>query len=182
MYSKLNPEHTVPTLDDNGGVIWDSHAICAYLVDKYAKDDSLYPKDLLLRAKCNQRLIFDAAILFRPLRAGSVAVFRDGATEISQDKINNMYEAYDLLEGVLVDDFLVGETLTIADICAMGSIISMDVVYAPIASDKYPKITAWLERLKKQPFYADVEQNGKYVLQYKHKIEELMEANKNRST
>lgn len=31
-----------------------------YLVDKYAKDDSLYPKDLTVRARINQRLFFGA--------------------------------------------------------------------------------------------------------------------------
>lgn len=29
-------------------------------VDKYAKDDFLYPKDLAIRAKINQRLYFGA--------------------------------------------------------------------------------------------------------------------------
>ena len=65
---QLNPQHTIPTLDDNGAVIWDSHAICTYLVSKYGKDDSLYPKDLLVRAKVDQRLHFDTGILFARLR------------------------------------------------------------------------------------------------------------------
>lgn len=176
----MNPEHTVPTLDDNGNVIWDSHAICAYLVDKYAKDDSLYPKDLYLRAKCHQRLFFDASTLFQRMRAASYSVFKEGCSEISPDKIKAMYDAYDLLEAILNDDFLVGSSLTIADICAMGSVNSMDQLYAPISSDKYPKIAAWMERMKKQPFYAAVEQNGKHVADYKQLIEQLKEANKNR--
>lgn len=54
----------MPTLDDKGFIIWDSQAICAYLVDKYGKDDKLYPKDLQLRARCNQRLFFNASSLF----------------------------------------------------------------------------------------------------------------------
>lgn len=49
-------------------MIWDSHAICTYLVSKYGKDDSLYPKDLLVRAKVDQRLHFDTGILFPSLR------------------------------------------------------------------------------------------------------------------
>lgn len=175
---KLNSEHTVPTLDDKGSVIWDSHAICAYLVDKYAVNDSLYPKDLVLRAKCNQRLFFDAAILFQRMRAASYSVFKDRCSEISQDKIDAMYAAYDLLEAILIDDFLVGNSLTIADVCAMGSVTSMNLLYAPISPSKYPKISAWLERLKKQPFYVDVEQNGKYVVDYKQLVDQLKEANK----
>lgn len=59
-FLKINPQHTVPTLVDNGVSIWDSNAIIIYLVDKYGKDDSLYPKDLSVRARINQRLFFGA--------------------------------------------------------------------------------------------------------------------------
>lgn len=42
-----------------------SRAILGYLVDKYAKDDSLYPKDALKRAVVNQRLHFDLGTLWQ---------------------------------------------------------------------------------------------------------------------
>ena len=77
----MNPEHTVPTfVDDDGFVIWDSQAICGYLVDKYAKDDKLYPKELKLRAKCNQRLIFNATNLFERLRDIGTPIYTKGCT------------------------------------------------------------------------------------------------------
>lgn len=42
-----------------------SHAIAIYLVEKYAKDNYLYPKnDLRLRSVINDRLFFDASFLF----------------------------------------------------------------------------------------------------------------------
>jgi len=41
-----------------------SHAISAYLVGKYGKDDALYPKDLQKRAIVDQRLHFDTGVLF----------------------------------------------------------------------------------------------------------------------
>lgn len=65
---KLNPEHTFPTLNDYGVYIWNSHVIVTYLVGKYGKDDSLYPKDLVLRAKIDERLHFDNGMLFTRLR------------------------------------------------------------------------------------------------------------------
>ncbi|XP_060519359.1 glutathione S-transferase 1-like [Cylas formicarius] len=67
-YLKINPQHTIPTLDDDGVILWDSHAIVAYLVGKYAKDDSLYPKDLAKRGLIDSRLHFDTGYAFAALR------------------------------------------------------------------------------------------------------------------
>lgn len=64
----MNPQHTVPTLDDDGNVIWDSHAIMGYLVNKYAKDDSVYPKnDPYKRAIIDQRMHFENGIVFNEI-------------------------------------------------------------------------------------------------------------------
>ncbi|XP_031639307.1 glutathione S-transferase 1-like, partial [Contarinia nasturtii] len=63
-FIKLNPQHTIPLLDDNGVLITDSHAICGYLVGKYGKDDRLYPKDLVKRAQVDAHLHFDSGHLF----------------------------------------------------------------------------------------------------------------------
>lgn len=63
-YIKINPQHTVPALDDNGKIFWDSHAINTYLIDKYGGNDLLYPKDLYKRAVINQRLFYDCSVHF----------------------------------------------------------------------------------------------------------------------
>lgn len=66
-FLKLNPQHTIPTLVDNNFAIWESRAILGYLVEKYAKNDSLYPKDPQKRAVVNQRLYFDMGTLYQRL-------------------------------------------------------------------------------------------------------------------
>ncbi|KAF2889239.1 hypothetical protein ILUMI_16934, partial [Ignelater luminosus] len=63
-FLKINPQHTVPVLVDDGKVICDSHVISTYLIDKYGKDDSLYPKDLYKRALVNEKLYFNIGSLF----------------------------------------------------------------------------------------------------------------------
>ena len=68
----MNPQHTVPTIDDNGLYLNESRAICAYLVNQYAKDDSLYPKEPKIRAVVDQRLYFDVGVFYQ--RFGKVYV------------------------------------------------------------------------------------------------------------
>lgn len=164
-------------MDDNGFVVWDSHAVCSYLVDKYAKDDTLYPKDLQLRATCNQRMYFDAASLFSRLSGFSAPIRLKGATEIPKEAIEPVNETYDILEAFLVTDpFLVGQSLTIADICVALSLPFLEN-FVPFDAKKHSKILAWLDRVNKTiPFFEQM--NGKYKKQYNDYIMGILEENK----
>lgn len=41
-----------------------SRAILSYMVSAFAKDDSLYPKDVRVRALVDQRMMFDLGTLY----------------------------------------------------------------------------------------------------------------------
>lgn len=62
---QINPQHTIPTIDDHGLILWESRVILTYLCSSFAKDDSLYPKDVRARALVDQRLQFDLGTLYR---------------------------------------------------------------------------------------------------------------------
>lgn len=64
-FLKMNPLHTVPTMDDDGLYLGESHAIGPYLIQQYGKSDDLYPRDdLRNRARIDQMLHFDNGILY----------------------------------------------------------------------------------------------------------------------
>jgi glutathione S-transferase len=52
----LNPRHTVPTIVDDGHVLWESLAILEYLDERHAAGPKLYPGDAKSRARV-RRLI-----------------------------------------------------------------------------------------------------------------------------
>ena len=64
-FIKINPQHNIPTIDDNGFYLNESRAICGYLVHEYAKDDTLYPKEAKKRALVDQRLYFDMGVFYQ---------------------------------------------------------------------------------------------------------------------
>ena len=61
----MNPQHNIPTVKDGDFVMNESRAAAAYLVNKYGKDDSLYPKDAETRARVDQRLYFDMGVFYK---------------------------------------------------------------------------------------------------------------------
>lgn len=160
----MNPQHTVPTLDDNGFIIVDSHAICTYLIEKYAPNHALYPKDLEKRTTVDARLYFDTGFLFARMRFLYEPVLYHGQVP-SQDRVEYMQKAWPLLEGFLANgDYLAGNELTIADFCAVATVSSVNET-ATIDPVKYPRLTAWLQRLAKLPYYQEKNGNGADGLQ-----------------
>ncbi|XP_053692126.1 uncharacterized protein LOC128740591 [Sabethes cyaneus] len=158
-FLKLNPQHTVPVLDDNGTILSESHAIMIYLVSKYGKDDSLYPKDLVQQAKVNAALHFESGVLFARMRFLFESILFGGSGELPVEKTEYIKKAYQLLEDTLVDDYVAGKALTIADFSCVSSFASV-IGVVPLDKTKHPKCSAWLERLKQLPYYEEANGSG----------------------
>lgn len=63
-FLKLNPRGQIPVLIDGDFVVAESRAIMAYLVNAKKPGSPLYPVNSKLRARVDQRLYYDAAVLF----------------------------------------------------------------------------------------------------------------------
>lgn len=160
-FLKLNPQHTIPVLDDNGTIVSDSHVICSYLADKYAgENDSLYPKDPSKRRLVDARLFYDCGHLFPRLRFIVEPIIYFGVSEVPEDRVTYLQKAYDGLEHCLATTpYLAGSELTIGDLSSVAT-VSTAAEFAPIDADKYPKLTQWLQRLQALPYYKETNQEG----------------------
>lgn len=164
---------------DGETIVWDSHAIITYLVDKYGIENKLYPKDLAVRAKVNQRLFFEASSLYPKLREVIVSILFQNGTMPSKETVDTMHKTLDILEIFLaIDHYLVGNGWTIADISVANSILLLKV-FAPLNSEKYPKILAWLDRVNKNiPHFAEI--NGTFPVIFAQSVTATAERNKSK--
>lgn len=152
-FLQLNPIHTVPTLDDDGFVVWDSHAIVQYLVEKYGQTDDLYPKGLKERTIVNQMLFFETDLLFPSLARAVRPVFYDDVTEIPEDKLADIETSYGFLETFLQNrTYIASDVVTVADICALATVSTISIFHS-INEQKYPKLKQWYEDLTNKDFY-----------------------------
>ncbi|KAH8370449.1 hypothetical protein KR093_003572 [Drosophila rubida] len=160
-YLKKNPQHTIPMLEDDEQYISDSHAIITYLARKYGKDKALYPNDLYQSAIVDQRLHNDSSTMFTStLLAISKPLMFAGQTVIEKSKIAAVADVYALVETLLDNNnYVAGTHLTIADFSFITTIVTLMVFLVP-DSEKYPKLNAWLKRIKELPYYEEASGAG----------------------
>ncbi|XP_017474960.1 PREDICTED: glutathione S-transferase 1-1-like [Rhagoletis zephyria] len=156
-FLKINPQHTIPTLVDNGFSIWESRVILIYLAEKYGKDDSLYPKCPQKRALVNQRLFFDLNLY---------SCFAEYYYPIARDKQPPVPESLTKLQGQLefLNTFLEGQTyvannsMSIADFTLLASVASFEATGIDLS--KYPNIIRWYQHCNKTLPGADENKEG----------------------
>ncbi|XP_049856670.1 glutathione S-transferase 1-like isoform X2 [Schistocerca gregaria] len=144
---KKNPQHTVPLLEDNGLYISESRAIIMYLVSKYAKDDSLYPKDINKRVLVDQRLFFDQDLYHRMSNV-IMPIFQGKDVEPSNiKKANDSLETLNrMLDG---KQWLAGDKVTIADYSVAITLSALEFhPNSGVDATKQPHVMQWLSRVE----------------------------------
>ncbi|XP_070072552.1 glutathione S-transferase D2-like [Drosophila takahashii] len=146
-FVKINPQHTIPTLVDNGFAIWESRAIAVYLVEKYGKDDSLYPKDPKKQAVVNQRLYFDMGTLSEAFAKYYYPFFRTGKLG-SEEDLKRIETAFGFLDTFLEgQEYVAGDHLTVADIAILANVSTFEITEFDFS--KYSNVVRWYANAKK---------------------------------
>lgn len=155
-YRALNPNGVVPTLDDDGFILWESNTIVRYLAARYASD--LYPQNLQARASAEKWMDWTTSSFAGPFRTVFWGTLRTPPEQRDaaaiQAAIDTCVRLLEVPEATLAKQpYLSGEQLGIGDI-PLGSFI-----YAwfemPIERPAQPHLKAWYERLKARPAYRD---------------------------
>ncbi|HEU4352825.1 MAG TPA: glutathione S-transferase [Burkholderiales bacterium] len=147
-YKKMNPNSLVPTIDDGGFVLWESHAIVRYLAAKHGAG-TLWPADLKQRADADRWM--DWAFTFQSsLRAVFWNLVRTPpdkrdlqAVEEGRKKCADLLAIPD--EALANRPYFAGSGLTIGDI-ALGCHVQI-WMRLPIERPAHPNLSRWFDRL-----------------------------------
>ena len=148
-YRALNPNGSVPTIDDDGFVLSESMAINLYLAKKHG---TLYPTDAKNEALTWQWSFWEVDRLDRQMTTYANNAFvlpeaqRNAA--LAKSTWEEISAALDVLEGALGrSHWLAGSEFSIADLnvaAAMVRALSFDIA-------KWPHVHAWLHKCWDRP-------------------------------
>jgi glutathione S-transferase len=146
-YRKMNPNGLVPTLDENGFILWESHSIVRYLSARYGKG-VLWPMDERTRASANQWM--DWAFSFQgSVRDAFWNLIRTPPEQRDAQAIEKSRVKSGEMARIL-DAALAGR-MYVAGAFSMGDIpIGCEVqrwMRLPIDRPKLVNLEAWFERL-----------------------------------
>jgi glutathione S-transferase len=148
----------VPTVDDDGVVLWESNVIVRYLAAKHGSG-TLMPTDPVVRAKAEMWMDWQQNTLMpaglSPLFLGLIrtpADMRDAgalrkAAEVTESALRTL-DAH-----LAKQPYVLGDSLTVADIPV--GVATYRWYALPVDHAELPGLRAWYERLAQRPAFAE---------------------------
>ncbi len=157
-YMKLNPNSLVPTIEDDGFVLWESHAIVRYLAAKHGAG-TLWPNDLRVRADADrwmdwthsfsrefQRPVFWPLVRTPPEKRDLKAI------EEACRKCGELLAIPD--QSLSRKPYLAGSSFSMGDI-PLGCHVQL-WMRLPIERPRHANLEAWFNRLCSRPAFKKI--------------------------
>lgn len=156
-YLAMNPNGLIPTIDDDGVVLWESNTIVRYLASRYGTG-SLCPGDAASRAQAEKWMDWQLTTVMVGLHPIFIGLIRTPEDQRDQSSIDagvaQARRAFGILNQHLRGrDFILGDSLTMADIplgCAVYRWYALDVEHPD-----HRNLRAWYERLEARPAFSE---------------------------
>jgi len=155
-YGALNPNRLVPTIDDNGFILWESNAIVRHLAQTYGRG-SLSPADEQAYARADSWMDWSLTTLYADIILTCFLQLvrmpaKDRNTAAVESAARRAGANLGILDRQLAGRaFIVGEQLSIADI-AVGALMYRYFNLA-LARPALPNVEAWYDRLGQRTAY-----------------------------
>jgi glutathione S-transferase len=172
-FLEASPFRKMPALRDGDFTLSDSSAIVHYLEAKQP-EPALIPTDPKLRGKtiwfeefadtilvaCGAKIFFNKVVAPRFLgRDGDLA-----AAEAAE--LNDLPPILEYIEKVVPDGdgFLVGNSLTLADLAVAGPFANFRHTQTKVCSERYPRTVAYVDRILARPSLAPLVEREAAIL------------------
>jgi glutathione S-transferase len=157
-YRKLNPNGLVPTIDDEGFILWESNAIVRYLAAKHAAG-TLWPADPKIRADADRWMDWCATTLgsaFVPVFMNLVRTPPEKRNlQAVEDGSNKTVEVLARLDSALAGrNFVAGDRFSMGDI-ALGPVVYLVNNVLP-GRPRLANYDAWYARIAARPAFRKV--------------------------
>jgi glutathione S-transferase len=159
----LNPFHHIPVLVDGDTTIIESLAILDYLEAKYPQPTMLptNPDDLAKVRMVEMVTVNELAPALSPLFPKMLGLGDGDPAQVaaSLQKITTILQFF---EGLLADrPFFGSDTITLAEPVA-GTVL-VNLSFAGITLDEYPRLDGWLKRLMLRPHWLSTQATPKQI-------------------
>ncbi len=154
-YREMNPNGRVPTIEDDGTVLWESNVIVRYLAAKHASGNWI-PADLAGRAHAEMWMDWQQTTVHPAITPVFWNIIRTPASGPDQTAIDagvqGMHTGLGMLNHQLSNKaYVLGDTISVADIplgCAVYRWYAM-----PVEHGDFPHVKAWYDRLTERVAY-----------------------------
>ena len=152
----MNPNGRVPTISDDGFILWESHAIVRYLARKHGSG-TLWPKDEKACADADRWMEWYSTTLWPPLQPVFWNLVRIEPAKrdlkLVEESRRKVADFLKMVEANLANrPYIAGSAFTMGDI-PMGVALHRWFLL-PIERPDYPRLAAYYDRLKQRPGFA----------------------------
>ena len=155
-YRRMNPNGVVPTLKEDGFILWESNAILRYLAATHADGRRFWPQDPQARAHVDQWMDWQQTTVTTPQSIVFQGLIRQPVGQRNMAAIGAAAEqvgrAYAILDAVLAHSGCVaGRDLSLADF-TLGIHVHR-WFHFPIVRLDLPHLRGWYDRLLARPAF-----------------------------
>jgi glutathione S-transferase len=155
-YRALNPNGLVPTMDEDGFILWESNAIVRYLAAKHSAGN-LWPVDLRIRAEADRWMEWQNTTLWPALRPVFWNLIRTPVDQRDPDEMEasrlKSAQVLGILDAHLATRaFVAGDDFTMGDIpvgCGVWRWMALPIERPPL-----PNLQRWFDALAQRPAFA----------------------------
>ena len=155
-YLAMNPNGLVPTIEDDGLILWESNVIVRYLSRRHGKG-TLWPDDDKVCADADRWMEWYSTTLWGSLRPVFLNLVRLAPEKrdmaLAEKSRKKMADNLKMVEDNLANrQYVAGDAFTMGDI-PMGVALHRWFML-PIERPGYPRLAAYYDRLKQRPGFA----------------------------